>query len=237
MVATIEKNDVDLSKLLHYGDKFKIVDRTGETILTAYIRLVGDAELNRARIFALRSSADMRSSLKDKDSDLHKAFIPTDDYSASELVDLIVAYSSQNIAKEAIKECKIALPKEPSSEADLEEHENYQKLVDDYPTKRLESIQKSVEKKLTELRENLSKKAKKELYEQYEQTLISIICEQEMISKFKEMCTFFGTFRDKNYTKPLFHSFTEFSNALTDIKQQLMDDYTTLDISNDELKK
>ena len=71
-----EKSDVDISKLFHYGKKFDIQDRNGKKVLTVFIRIVGDADLNRARVYAIRRSAELRERLRSKESDESLAFIP-----------------------------------------------------------------------------------------------------------------------------------------------------------------
>lgn len=235
----VEKNDVDISKLFYYGDKFDILDKAEKKVMTVYIRLVGDAELNQARVFALRSSADLRSKLKDKSSDERRAFIPEnyDDLSNEDIINLIVLYSTQDITNDVIKNTEIPIPKEPKSDASLEEQEEYQRLVDAYPLYRVTKIREEVNLKIESLKETLSKKSKDELVVEYERVIIVTLCQQEMLTKFREMSTYFGCFKDKNYKTRLFSSFESFSNILPEIKQQLMDNYISLEVSNDELKK
>jgi hypothetical protein len=239
MVASIEKNDVDLSKLFYYGDKFVIKDRKGKAALTVYIRLVGDAELNRARVFALRSSADLRVRLKDNTSDINHALIPSsyDELDKDQLVDLIVAYSMQDITREVLRDTTVPIPKEPRSDASLEEQEKYQKLVDEFPENRNKILNDSIATRIKEYRVELVKKSKVELEKEYESSIIKNLCEQEMLTKFREMCAFFGTFKDKEYTKQLFSSFESFDNILPDIKDQIIKSYSSLEMTNEQLKK
>lgn len=239
MVATIEKNDVDISKIFHSGDKFDLVNASGKKVKQVYIRLVGDAELNRARVFALRSSADMRRELKTEGSEMRTAFIPYtfEDFETSELIDLVSALSVQEINRRAFKEVNIPIPAEPDSDASLEKQEEYQKIVDEYPKKRYDAIREFIDKELILLKKNLEGKSKTELGKLYENLMIASMCEQEMMNKFKEMCVYFGTFEDKEYRKRLFSSFEEFDNIQTDMKEQLLSYYSSLELTNDELKK
>lgn len=239
MSSTVEKNDVDISRLFYYGDKFTIFDINGTTSFTVYIRLVGDAELNQARVFALRCSADMRSKLKDKNSDMHKAYIIEnyDDFSKDDLVLLAANYSSSSIAKEALDLVSVPIPTEPKSDAPLEEQERYQKEVDEYPLKRFAVIREKMDELLAERKEKLLSKTKEEVIKEFESLLIATLCEQEMLTKFKEMCTYFGTYKDSGYKNRLFKSYDEFNNVLPDIKKQFIDSYASLEVSSDELKK
>jgi|GEM_PF-2027496 hypothetical protein len=239
MGSTIEKNDVDISKLFNYGDKFTLTDRKGKPITTVFIRLVGDAELNRARVFALRCSADLRSKLKDLNSEENKAYMLRDytDLSKQNLIDMISSYSYQTLAKEAVNLTNVPLPKEPVSDALLEEHEKYQKEVDEYPLLRLNSIKAKMDELLNNLRIELDKKDKKALVEEYEIVYIANLCEQEMLDKFREMCAYFGCYKDKNYKTRMFSSYEEFENLLPDIKKQIIENYSSVELNSDELKK
>ena len=49
-MASAEKNDVDISKLFQYSDKFVLTGKGNKTH-TVYIRLVGDAELKSSKSF------------------------------------------------------------------------------------------------------------------------------------------------------------------------------------------
>ena len=239
MSSTIEKNDVDISRLFYYGNKFDILGLNKQVIMSIYIRLVGDAELNKARVFALRSSMEMRNQLKDKNSELHKAFI-MDSYSDIEkddLIQLIINYTSSSIARDSIDDVKLPLPVEPKSDADLEEQEEYQKAVDDYPLKRFALIREKIEQKTEEKKHELSQKTHEELEKEYVATMIASMCEQEMINKFKAMCAYLGTYKDSKYKTKLFTSYEDFDNILPEIKQQIIDSYSSLEMSSDELKK
>lgn len=235
---TIDKNDVSIDKLFQWRGKLKIYNRFNREILTAYIRLAGDAEINRARVFALRKSSELRKKLKDLNSDERLAYIP--DISVLDrdtLIEVLILFRTRELTLEAIKEINIPLPKEPDSDASLEEQEEYQKIVDEYPTKREEAIKEHVNKKLDIERQTLSQKTTEELYKNYETQLINQLCEDEMIKRYREMCVYFGSYRDENYTERLFSSFDEFDNLPPEIKEQFLDYYTALDLSGEDLKK
>jgi hypothetical protein len=119
----IEKGDVDLSKLFHWGKQFEITDRFGKKVMDVYLRLVGDAELNRARIFAIRKSSELRKKLKEENSEERLVFIPDLDENKQDLIDRISVLKIKEFTQAASKEVSIPLPKEPKSDAPLEEIE------------------------------------------------------------------------------------------------------------------
>ena len=236
-MTVIEKNDVDISKLFHYGDEF-VVTGQGTDTSTVFMRLVGDAEINRARIFAIRKSAELRKRLRTPDSDERIAFIPSlEDITKEELIQILVKYALSDFAREAIKEVAMIYPKEPSSDEPLEKHEQYQEIVDNFEKERNAKAEKLVSKKVKEYEKELGKESLESLLKKYENYVIASVCEQEMANKFKEMCVVFSTFKDKKYSIRAFPSYEVFENITPSIKRQLLDNYSILEISVDNLKK
>jgi hypothetical protein len=235
-MQSIERNDVDISKLFAWSREFPLKVEGKE--YKVYVRLVGDAELSRARTFAFRKSAELRAKLRKEDSDERWAFIPQEDgVSQEELASLMTLAYTRYFTEDAIKEIKIILPTEPDSDASLEAKEEYQKEIDGYPIKRNTMIREFVEKKIEEKRAELAKTSKEQLYKDYVKILIDQLCENEMFSKFREMCTYFGIYKDKKFQNRLFGSFEEFSNVSPGIKEQFMEFYNDLEINGEELKK
>lgn len=235
MVNKAEKNDVDISKLFYWGDKFTITGK-GNT-LDVYIRLVGDAELNRARVFALRKSAELRRQLKDVNSEQRLARLP--DFTVLDkeaLVENTLTFYVREITMKAYEEVEVPEPKALKSDATLEQQEKYQSEIDDYPNKLNEAVRKFIEKEVEKERKKLSKRTKEEIVEEYEQVLINRHCENEMVIRMKEMCAFLGSFMDEEYKKPVFDSFEKFDNMPTEIKKQFIEAYSSLEIGTDELK-
>jgi hypothetical protein len=235
----VEKNDVNINRLFYFGNKFEINYTKGKKKLTAFIRLVGDAELNRSRTYAIRRSAELRAKLKDKNSDESVAYIASKDVAEKDtMITTVLAISYQTYTREALREAEVPpVPTEPSSDSTLEQQEEYQKQVDAYPVQRNAIISEYVEKKLNAERERLNSISDSDLYDYYQKLVIADICEQEMYKIFREQCAYYGSYVDEKYTTPLFSSFAEFDNLPTDVKAQFVENYSTLDLSSDELKK
>lgn len=238
MPESVDKNDVDISKLFNWGQKFNIKDRFGNDALDVYVRIIGDAELNRARVYALRSSSELRLKLRDKDSDDRVAFIPhPSTMTKDDLITALVLFHSKTLTLQALRDIKMNLPVEPLSDSTLEEREEYQKEIDEFPVKREEKIREYVEKRIDEEKKVLEKKNKEKLYEEYEKFLIDQICEGQMIDKFREACAFYGTYKDSRQKERLFKSMEEFNDIPKEIKDQLVEFYLALEIGGEELKK
>lgn len=233
-----ERNDVDISRLFKWGKIFSLSNADGEVISTIYMRLIGDADLNKARVFALRKSAEYRRKLKTENSDERFAFIQeksTLDY--EQIISINLILNTREITQESNEQLVFPLPKEPKGNAKLEALEKYQKEVDEYPAKREEALRKEVTKRLKSLEKELRERSFDELYRQYEIQMINELCEQEMISAFKDMCVYFGCFKDPGFTDKYFSSMDEYLDLERYIKQQFMDAYLSIEIPSGELKK
>ena len=233
-----EKRDVDINKLFYWNDKFNIIDSKGNVKLSYYARIIGDAELNRSRVFALRSSAELRKSLKEFGSEVRMAYLPDfSDLDIEKIIDLLTIFYMKDFTRDALKEVSIKFPKEPHSDATLESQEKYQEEVDNFEENKNKKYKEYVNKRIEALKKELLTKSKEDLIKLYEEFSINELCETKMLSSFQEMNAFFGTYKDKNLKERLFETFEQFDNLPTDIKQQFIGNYSTLELSMDELKK
>lgn len=232
----IEKNDVDISKLFKWGMRMDLVTPQGNVVV--WVKILGDADINRARIYALRKSAEMREKMLDLDSDERVAFIPVlDTTSKDKVVELMLTLQVREISEVATKDLKIKYPKDLESTASLEEQEKYQAIVDNFPNYVTELTKKAVEKEVAKERKRLSKVSVEKLEELYTNTLIEHACETEMYSAFQDKTTYFACFKDDAYVLPLFADFEDYLNLPTEVKNTLSEFYGTLSIDMDALKK
>jgi len=230
----IEKNDVSLAKLFNWGDKFSITDKYGNFITDVYIRLVGDAELNQARVKAIRASREMREKLKTEGTDERMVFMP--DFDLMEDKE-IVLQRIREFVQEANKAVDLPLPAEPNSEASLEKQEQYQKDVDEYPTKRQEVVNAYIMGRAREATETLGRENRAYLIKECEKQVIMARCEEEMVKKFSEWCSYFGTFADEGFKTRYFREFEDFLTIPAEVQSQFVSAYQSLDINVVELKK
>jgi hypothetical protein len=234
----VEKNDVDISPLFSWSKKFEIVDKDDKVLMEIFMRIVGDADLNRTRVFALRNSADLRNKLKDENSDEHLAYLPhIDQMSEEQLINLILVLSMRDISKKVVKNVKVKVPKVPRSDASTEKQEKYQLEVDAYEGKRQVAIKKDIEKELELKKEDLLKQTKDQLYNAYVIYMINELCEQEVMRCFREYSAYLGSYKDENLRERLFASFEDFANLPTNLKEQFISAYQSLDLGGDNLKK
>ena len=235
---SVEKNDVDVSRLFTWGTMFELVGPDDEVESLVYMRLVGDEDLNKARVYALRKSAETRHKMKDETSDEHLAYIPRkEDLEAGSLVDLVALFSTREITRKAVKEVVVTVPRHPDDDAPLEEMEKYQTAVDahaiELEAKRLEYITGAIEK----IKVELVKLSSEELYKSYVSSIIDEFCEQASMKAFREATTFYGTFADNKFTDRYFTTMEGLTNLVPETKAQFISAYQSLEVSGEELKK
>ena len=233
-----EKNDVDISKLFNWNKKASIFGVDGIEKFDVYIRIVGDADWNRARVKALRASRELRQKFHDKNSDEYLAYIPIkEDVDKDSIIKMMLVLDMSNIRDTVIKNLNIPFPKEPSEDATLEEQENYQIELDNFEESRRKKIIEEFEK-LSEKKEKEFKKVTfDELFNEYVKNLINSLCSEELNKIFLEYTTFYGVYKDEDFNERYFKSFDEFNNLPTAIKSQLMQEYMNLDVKIYNLKK
>lgn len=235
---TVDKADVDISKLFTWRKQVTIFDKNQKESIKVWVRVIGDADLNRARTYAIRRSAEMRKALKEEGNELRYTYIPDyTDMDKNTLIRLVLLASTTQITRDAISEVDIPYPVEPRSEDDLEALEAYQAEVDSWPERKNAAIREAVTAALTELEKRLQELNEEDLIKEHTRLVIADTCESEMIRKFREMCTFFSIYKDKDLKKRLFQSFEEFENIPEFYKNQLILAYDSVEIGSDDLKK
>lgn len=232
----IDKNDVDISALFRWGKEFEIDTPKGK--VPFWMKIVGDADINRARVYGLRNSAELRRQLKDKNSDERLALVPDFDVTDREkAVEVILLYKVTDLTDIARKKMDLNYPKEPKSDASLEEHEKYQAEVDGWGEYVANELSKKYNKEVELEKKRLNKLSDDDLLFEYYNTLTNKLCESEMMKGFQDMCVYLATYRDENYKEHLFSSLDEFLNLPTEVKEQFYIYYTTLSLPTEELKK
>jgi hypothetical protein len=235
-MSPVELNDVDIAPLFTWSKEFEVLSNGKNT--KVYMRLLGDADMNRARVSALRSSAALRKKLKDAESDERIAYIKDiDDIDINSMIAVIIVFAMRDLTDVAITKLKIKLPKQPKSDAKTSVHEKYQEEVDSYPTRRQEELRDLINKEVEAMKETLLKEDKEVLYKKYIDSMIEEMCEQELLKEFKSQCCYYGTYSTPDLSTRLFATFEEFNNLQSDLKQQFLTEYSMMELQGDDLKK
>jgi lantibiotic modifying enzyme len=180
----------------------------------------------------------MRKLLRDETSDERMAFLPESGVvQIEELIQGLLVLYTKDAGDEAVKSLKYNLPTEPKADDKLEKHEDYQKKVDDFPKWREDAIKEFITDRVKQYEEQLLEKSYEDIYEEYIYSLIDQICELEMLTRYREMCVFYATYKDEDLTEKVFTEFEILENLPKDVKEQLINEYNSLEISGEDLKK
>jgi len=234
----IEKNDVDIKKLFNWSDKVTIYDRGGNPVIDFFVKIVGEADWNRARVWALRDSTDLRRRLRDVESDERKAYVQEKDMLEKDvLVEYVLMLSMRDHTTEALEHVAIPFPVEPKSTASLEQQEIYQAKIDKYAEEREDRIREEIQKIVERQRKVFSKMGAKKLHDYYETITINELCKNELNDKFLAYCTQLGTYKTDELQELAFTTFEDFTAVPQDVKIQLMNKYAEIDLNTEQLKK
>lgn len=227
-----------IEELFRWRGKVEIKDNEGNVVETLYQRVVGDADIQRARLAALKASKLKRRALKDKTSDDALIDLPfEDDYTHEELVTLIIFSKYSTFRQNAefnIEEKKV---KEPKSEATLEEQEEYITKVEEAKKEYEEKVNNRIKEQGEKLEAELKEKTVEELFDMYMKEHIDIICRLEMIKVFDEYATFFGTYGDEKFKERRFTTIEAFRDLSPRVKNQLLQNYKDLEMNLSDVKK
>ena len=234
----VEKGDVDISKLFEFKTEISLIGVNGKEAAKAYIRLPSDAEVNRARVKSIRHSGELRKNLSNLEWEDREYFIPDiSGLSRDELITLICNMSIQEIGMEVASDMVIPMPKEPAGDASLEEQEQYQNRVDEYPILVRDKMKIEMARKMDRLKKVLEDKNDKELNKLYEEELIKEHCNTAFKNIYKLYCVYFGTYADSEHKTLLFDSFDKLKESPEFLVQQLQNAYESLELESELLKK
>jgi hypothetical protein len=234
--ANVEFNDVNIAPLFSWSREFEVV--WDDVSVPVFMRILGDADMNRARVAALRKSAELRKKLKDTNSDERIAFIKDiDDLEVEQLIAVITVFSMRDLSQKALTKLKIKAPKQPRSDAKTSAHEKYQAEVDSYPDRRQKEIRELLEREVESMKKSLETEPKEVLYKKYVDTMIDEMCEREQLREFKDQCCYYGSYKNVELTDRLFSSFEEFANLPSELKEQFVVEYSKMELHGDDLKK
>ncbi len=233
----IEKNDVDISKLFEFKSDVELHTVDGKTI-KVYLRLPNDGDIGKARVRAIRDSAKFRNDLRNPKWEDREVYLPdVSDFSKEDMVSLIKSYSIRQISVEVSNNIEIPFPKEPDGEAVLEVHEEYQKAIDEYPALVNKKLMSEIKSGLENLEKVLKKKTKKQLIILHERELIKELSDGKFGVSFRERNAYYSTFSNKERTQKFFSSYEELRDSPTLLKEQLMNEYSKLELGSEALKK
>jgi hypothetical protein len=227
-----------LNKLFSWSNSLDLKNASGEVVMKVYQRLIGDMDLQKARMSALRYSREFRLKLRNHDSDEYIALIqPVEDLERDALITLLLVDSVDSVRQEIDRNYYFPEPKEPEEFASTEEHEEYTEKWNSWERDREKDYSTKLVQEMDALKAKLSELSTEELLTRAKTLRVDALCEQELKLRFLEMCVLFGTYIDPQFKKHLFDTYIDLGSQPDAVKSQLIDGYATLEMSTIRLKE
>lgn len=239
MSRKIDKNDVDITKLYRWFTEIQLDDPVTNQTVTVYMRLVGDADINRARAYAFRNSRELRRRLKDPESDDRIAYLnELSEFDSKDiLISTILILLGNDFQKYAMKTIDVPIPREPKSDEKLETWEDYQTKVDEYTDIYRKALTKEMKKLRRKEKKHLETKTIDILYTEYETLIAEHLCSEEMNTSYYNWCISCSLYKDKEHKKPLFKNISELLDLAPQVIETLTTSYHNLELGMSDLKK
>jgi len=227
-----------IEDLFKWSGELIITDDMDNVIEVLYQRVIGDADMQKARVAALRDSRLLRQALQDPTSDEALANLPLKgEVEQEEMVSTIILSRYHRYRAQAELRVQERKVKELRSDADLEEQEEYIADVEaaelEYEGRLTEEMHKLAEKD----RERLMAMDYNELLDIHKEELIKFLCSVKMMATFDQMSAYLGTYEDQEFKQRRFRSFDEFDNLATPVKDLIVRKYKQLVMDAEDLKK
>lgn len=229
---------MDISKLFKWEGAHILRDAQGHYIvgedgepLKVYIRVAGDADLDRIKRYALTESRRLR------DSGEVRALVPDlSDLTVEELVSFIVLNRATEIYKQAEREVEIKYPKEIET-PNLAQEETYLEEVDTYFDRLHEAVIKRTTTLAEEEKTSLRGLSKERLLLLATAAAENRMLEEYMLKAFNEGLLHYVCFVDPEFTELVFKDIAAARNAAPFLKEQLINAYNILNLRDTDLKK
>jgi hypothetical protein len=233
-----------LSDLLRYKKEIEILHPvTNKPLKKVWIRILGDFDLSRAYKAARIASSKKRDALRDPTTDDYlDEVMGVVDLTPEERIDLIKTARLSDFTSEAqahvVREDKPKLEEvslDPDA-ASLEEMEKLDQEETIMEKKYREAIQEYVETKLTELEGQLKLKSEDEIFELAKYEVSNIVPFTIFLNEVSNYKILYGTFRDKECNHTEFESMEDVQNLPKEIKDFIINELNTLEMSTEEIK-
>lgn len=233
----MEQRDL-INKLFSWTHALDLKNAQNEVVMRVYQRLVGDLDIQKARMAALRFSRELRLKLRNAESDEYVALVqPVEDLDRDAMITLLLVDSVDEIRQNIDRNYYFAEPKEPDEYASTEEHEEYAAKWASWEADREKDYSTKLVSEMDNLKAKLELRSDADLLAQAKHMRIEALCEQELKTRFIEMCVVLGTYSDEEFKKRLFDGYQDYAGQHDSLKSQLLAGYAELEMSTIGLKE
>lgn len=233
-----------ITELLRYKAPVKLLDpKTEKTLMTVWVRVLGDEAIKEAYRQARIASAAKRAALRDKESDDYRDAIKSmEEQDDVDLRDVILASNEsdyRSLAMAVVQREDLPTIEEVAVEPDAPTLEE-QEVLDKRETQINEAYEKEVkdyvDARVTELKARLDASTHDEVVELSQEAMINLAPMQTFLDALKEQKVFRGTFTDKECKTRAFPTLDEYRQTHAAILDQLAKAYDEIEMGPDDIK-
>jgi hypothetical protein len=219
-----------------------VKDEEGKPVVV-YMRVIGDKDLEDAAQKARFASAKKRADLASTTSEQYVANVQVFDQASEEqAIEMILQGRGANWTAEAYSVVTVPdLPKleETAQDPDaptLEEMEKFDTLRDEIEMGYRQELINFVSTRERTLRAELAPKSLEELRELAKKEVVVVLSIQAYLDTLADEKTWRSVYQDDQFTIREFQSIEEFQNLNITLKEQLREEYSTLEAGLDNVK-
>lgn len=232
-----------LSDLFKWKKQVTIKQGGDKEDIIVWMRILGDYDLSESYKLARVESAKIRVKMKDVTSDEYlNETTALAEYEDSELKQLVISTKSNDFFAKAIAVVnKGELPKmedialEPDAPT-LAEQEKYDAALKEVTDEYTKEINDYITARSEELDGILSAKSHEELWNEAVICIQNFIPERAFTLELNNQKVYRATYQDEYCKIRAFESIDDYKNASNKLRQQLISDYTLLELSSEDIK-
>lgn len=234
---------LSIKELFTYKKEISLLDNRGNEVAKAWVRLLGEEELNLAYKLSRVASLQKRDKFRDTTSiEFKDEIAPMGELTREELLEMILEAQKNKVTSQAfVKVDREELPKieEMAEEPDapsLEEQENLDQAVQDQKLDYDKRVDSYIDSRLLVIKQEMEQKPTEELVKIAQEEMVGILPLNTFFIELNAQKAWRGSFEDSKYTKRIFNSVEEFNNADPSLKKQLSVAYASLELGADDIK-
>lgn len=202
-----------------------------------YLRIPGDHVVEEARRESLLESRKLRRALRTPDTDDYLIHIdPVEDYEKSDIITMCISLGMRDVMRTYIQTHPKPQLDPLGDNPSLEEQERHEaaKLQRDIDYN--EDMRVHIENWRDNYNKSLEKLDIEQVKNAYKRSKTERVCEDLYSREFEDRIMTYSIFADKDHKNPAF-TLDEYRNLPSNIKTLLQEEYSTLSLGVDDLKK
>lgn len=232
----------NIKDLFTYKKEVTLENREGKKA-TIWVRLLGESDLNESFKLSRIASTRRREALRDVESlEYQDEIVPLGELTREELTTMILGTVRNRFMTEAfVKVDRDEIPKieefavEPDAPT-LEEQENLDKKIEEQRVEYDRKIDDYINARLRDYEAELKAKKDDEIVKEAQSSMADILPLQAFFAELNAQKGWRGAYIDEKCKQRIFTDVNDFKEADDQLKKQISDAYSSLELGSDDIK-